>query len=89
MNGSDAAWLSILTAVVALAVIVGLSKGRCIEDGILIGAAVLSPSVMMGVERGNTDLLILALVGGAALILKQQTHGRAIWRYAWSELLAF
>ncbi len=79
INGSDAAWLSILVAVFALAVIVGLSKDRSIEDGILIGAAVLSPSVMMGVERGNIDLLILALVGSAALILKEQTHGRTIW----------
>jgi hypothetical protein len=33
--------------------------------------AIISPSVMMGVERGNLDLLILALVGFAALGLRR------------------
>ena len=37
----------------------------------------ISPSVMMGVERGNLDLLILALVGSAALIYQESRTGRA------------
>jgi hypothetical protein len=32
---------------------------------------------MMGVERANLDLLILALVGSAALIYKEKTVSRA------------
>jgi hypothetical protein len=75
---SDATWLSIVVAVFALAVIVGLSKSRAVADGILIGAAILSPSVLMGVERGNIDLLILALVGGGALFFETRTLGRTV-----------
>jgi hypothetical protein len=33
---------------------------------------------MMGVERGNPDLLILTLVGGAALIYEEQRIGRTL-----------
>ena len=36
----------------------------------------ISPSVMMGVERGNLDLLILTLVGSAALIYDESKRGR-------------
>jgi hypothetical protein len=38
--------------------------------------AVISPSAMMGVERANLDLLILALVGSAALIYEEGRVGR-------------
>jgi glycosyl transferase family 87 len=34
---------------------------------------------MMGVERGNLDLLILALVGAAALIYEEQRIRRSAW----------
>ena len=54
--------------VAALGVLVALLKGRSIGEGALTSLAILSPSVMMGIERGNIDLFILALVGGAALI---------------------
>ena len=40
--------------------------------GIVGLAAALSPSVMMGVERGNLDLLILILVGASALIYNER-----------------
>ena len=44
--------------------------------------AILSPSVMMGIERDNPDLLILALVGAAALIYQEQSKGRTCWTVA-------
>jgi hypothetical protein len=68
IDGSASAWLSVLMTIAALGVLVSLSKGRSIGEGALTSLAILSPSVMMGIERGNIDLLILALVGGAALI---------------------
>jgi hypothetical protein len=40
-------------------------------------AAIGSPSIMMGVERGNLDLLILAIVGTAALVYEERRVGRA------------
>jgi hypothetical protein len=33
-------------------------------DGAIFAAGILSPSVLMGVERGNIDFSVLALVAG-------------------------
>jgi len=41
--------------------------------------AILSPSVMMGIERNNCDLLILTLVGAAALTYQEQRKARTCW----------
>jgi hypothetical protein len=71
IDGADSAWLSVLITIAALGVLVALLKGRSIGEGALMSLAILSPSVMMGIERGNIDLLILALVGGAALIVAE------------------
>ena len=76
LNGSHSAWLSVAIIAPAFGVMVALLKGRSVTDGALALMAILSPSVMMGVERGNLDLLILALVGGAALIYQEQRIGR-------------
>lgn len=79
IDGSDAVWLSILIIVGALVVVVLLLQGRSSGDGALASLAILSPSVMMGVERGNVDLFILMLVGGAALVFKAQKLNRIFW----------
>jgi hypothetical protein len=54
-----------------------LLQGRSWYHGVVALGAVISPSVMMGVERGNLDLLMLALVGLAALIYEERRAGRA------------
>jgi hypothetical protein len=79
INGSDAAWLAVPMIIGAFVIVVILLKGRPASDGALASLAVLSPSVLMGVERGNIDLLILTLVGGAALIFKAQNLHRIVW----------
>jgi hypothetical protein len=76
LNGSDSVWLAAAMIAAALAVMVGLFKNRSAADGALGLFAIVSPSVMMGVERGNLDLLILALVGGAALLYREKGLGR-------------
>jgi len=76
IDGSDSTWLSVAMIAAAFGVMVALLKGRPIGDGALALVAILSPSVMMGVERGNFDLSILALVGGAALIYEEKRVGR-------------
>lgn len=68
ISGSDSVWLSASLIVFAAIVIVLLFRGRPWQYGAFGLVAILSPSVLMGVERGNLDLLILALVGSAALI---------------------
>jgi hypothetical protein len=58
-------------------VMVLLFRGRSCSHGWVALSAIISPSVMMGVERANLDLLILALGGSAALIYREQRAGRA------------
>lgn len=77
VDGSDSLWLSAAVIAAAAIVMVVLLQGRSWYHGAIALGAVISPSVMMGVERGNLDLLILALVGLAALIYKERSAGRA------------
>jgi hypothetical protein len=77
VNGSDSSWLSVAVIAAAVIVMVLLLQGRSCYHGVVALGAVISPSVMMGVERGNLDLLMLALVGSAALIYEERRVGRA------------
>jgi hypothetical protein len=76
ITGSDAPWLSVGIIAIAFGVAVALLKGRSMADGLIALIAILSPSVLMGVERANADLLIFAVVGTAALIYNEQKLGR-------------
>src|SRR5579872_4485032 len=76
INGSDSVWLSASLIAFAAIVTIFLFRGRGWQHGAFALGAILSPSVMMGVERGNLDLLILALVGSAALIYDERKIGR-------------
>jgi hypothetical protein len=77
IDGADSSWLSATVIAAVTIVMVLLFRGRPWYHGVLALAAMISPSVMMGVERGNLDLLILALVGSAALIYRERRVGRA------------
>jgi hypothetical protein len=77
IDGSDSIWLSATIIAAAMTVMVFLLQGRSWYHGVMALAAIISPSVLMGVERGNLDLLILALVGSAALIYEERRVGRA------------
>ena len=77
VDASDSSWLSVLVIAATAIVLVLLFRGRSWPYGVIALGAVISPSVMMGVERGNLDLLILALVGSAALIYEEGRIGRA------------
>ena len=76
ITGSDAPWLSVGMIAIAFGVMVALLKGRSATDGLIALIAILSPSVLMGVERANADLLIFALVGAAALIYNEHKLDR-------------
>jgi hypothetical protein len=77
VDGADSSWLSAAVIAAAMVVMVLLLQGRSWYHGVIALGAMISPSVMMGVERGNLDLLILALVGSAALIYRERRVGRA------------
>jgi hypothetical protein len=75
VDGADSTWLSAAITSAALITMVLLFQGRSWSNGVVALAALLSPSVLMGVERGNLDLLILALVGSAALLYDEERVG--------------
>lgn len=77
VDGSDSTWLSIVIIAAAATAMVLLFRGRSRAHGLIALAALISPCVMMGVERGNLDLLILALVASAALFYRERSVGRA------------
>jgi hypothetical protein len=76
IKSGDAPWLALLVSFAAFAVVTALLSGRSAGAGALASLAIISPSVLLGVERGNVDLLILALVGGAALLIGRSTPPR-------------
>ena len=78
VDGSDSSWLSAATIAAAVIVMVRLFQGRPRSHGFIALIALVSPPVMMGVERGNLDLLILAIVGSVALIYEERTAAR-VW----------
>ena len=53
IDGSDSSWLSAAVIAAATIVMVLLLQGRSWYHGVIAVGAVISPSVMMGVERGN------------------------------------
>jgi hypothetical protein len=82
IGGSDSSWVSAAVIAATGIVAVLLFRGRSWSYGVVALTAIISPSVMMGVERGNLDLLILALVGSAALIYEERRAGRACAAFA-------
>jgi hypothetical protein len=76
IDGADSSWLSAALMAAAAIVMVRLFQGRPRSHGLIALGAVVSPPVMMGIERGNLDLLILALVGSAALLYEEKTAPR-------------
>jgi hypothetical protein len=82
IDGTDSSWLSVVVIAATMVVMVFLFRGRAWYHGLIALGAMGSPSIMMGVERGNLDLLILALVGMAALIYAEKRATRAYWAIA-------
>jgi len=82
---ADPAWfraLGCLLAVAAIAVVLAfwgrLSTGEGIGGGLLL----CSPAFQLGIERGNTDLAMLALVGTGLCLAGEERRGRlaaALW----------
>jgi hypothetical protein len=78
--------LGVATGAAFLLAAVGLIGRLSLGETVLYAAVLLSPAVMFGVERGNNDLLIFALVVAAVAVFR--THG-VLGRAACSGLLLF
>ena len=77
IDGASSNWLAGAIIATSMIVMALLFRGRPRSQGWIALSALISPSVMMGVERANLDLLVLGLVGSAALIYREQSAGRA------------
>jgi hypothetical protein len=78
LGQSSTVGLGIAVAVIffasALAVI---PQTASVVEGAIVGIALCSPSVMLGVERGNVDLLVFAVVVAAVCVLRGSRSRRA------------
>lgn len=71
-------YLGIATALVFLASVL-VAVGRLgLWEALVYAAAACSPAVMLGVERGNADLLVFALVVLALALFRRGVSGRAL-----------
>lgn len=69
-------WLAAMF-VGTLAVGVALAlRNRSIKCGVWTSAAIVSPSIMLGVERGNSDLFVVGLTAIGAALLQRETARR-------------
>jgi hypothetical protein len=62
--------LGIAIAILFLGSFLLLVRGATVGEGIVYGAALVSPAVMLGVERGNVDILMFALLVFALLAFR-------------------
>jgi hypothetical protein len=57
------------------AAIVVLPRGAQLGDAVVYGLALCSPAVMMGVERGNVDIVLFGMVAAAGLVMRRTRWG--------------
>jgi hypothetical protein len=72
ISGVDTSWLAICIEIPALILFVVLLRGYSIGLGFVALLLVLSPSVVLGFERGNIDILEWTLVCLAALLFSER-----------------
>ncbi|HEY4348468.1 MAG TPA: glycosyltransferase 87 family protein [Gaiellaceae bacterium] len=79
LGPGDTVLLGWILAVVFLAATVAVIPGRArIGTAIAYGLGVCSPAVMLGVERGNPDLLLFPLVVAAVLVTSRTRAWQAV-----------
>lgn len=78
LGDDDTVWLGIGLAVVFFVSALAVAGPLTVREGVIYGIALCSPAVMFGVERGNPDLAIFALLAGALLALGGGAARRAI-----------
>lgn len=61
--------LGLLAALAFFAAVALILRAASLGEGLVAGAALVSPPVMLGVERGNADLIVFALLVVSLLLL--------------------
>jgi hypothetical protein len=67
-----------LAAIALLAALAVVPRSAPTGDGLVYGAAICSPATMLGIERGNVDLLLFAFLVAAGLALRRSTAGSIV-----------
>jgi len=75
LGQSDTVWLGIVLGVVFIIAALLVARPLNLAEGLIYGAILISPSVMLGVERGNVDLILFILLCLALLILDHARFG--------------
>ena len=78
LGDDDTVWLGVGLAVLFFASALVVAGPLTVREGAIYGIALCSPAVMLGVERGNPDLAIFALIAGALLALSGGTLRRVV-----------
>jgi len=78
VNGDHTTLLAMLFELPALGLFAFLFYGRAVRCGLIALPLVLSPSVVLGFERGNTDIAEWVLVCSAALMFSEHRRLRAM-----------
>lgn len=74
----DAWWLGALLAMTFVAVVLVLLKPRHWSGALFTLLLLLSPPVLLGIERGNNDLVIFLLLAGAGALLARPAFAGAV-----------
>ena len=69
LGDEDTVWLGVGLAFVFFVSALAVTGPLTVREGLIYGIALCSPAVMFGVERGNPDLAIFALLASALLAL--------------------
>jgi hypothetical protein len=78
INGGHTELLAFIIELPALVLFALLLHGRSVACGLVALALMLSPSVVLGFERGNIDIIEWVLVCSAALLYSEQRALRAV-----------
>jgi hypothetical protein len=82
---AEAAWFRVLgglLAVAAIAMVFVFWGQRSMGEGLFGGLLLCSPAFQLGIERGNTDLAMLGLMGAGLWLAGEERRGRlaaALW----------
>ncbi len=84
---ADASWFRVLgglLAVAAVAVVLAFWGRRSVGEGFFGGLLFCAPAFQLGVERGNTDLAMLVLVGAGLWLAGDERRGRLAASLWWT-----
>src|SRR5438105_857965 len=78
LGPSSTVYLGVAAGLAFLASVLRLAGRLRVVEGLVYAAALCSPAVMLGIERGNNDLVVFAVVVLALVVFRRGEVGRAI-----------